>query len=168
MSLSEDNLTPATARSYALPHGHRLHGKRAFDAVFDAQMRKTAGPLLAFSIPNALGHPRLGLSVSRRVGNAVKRNRIKRLLREAFRLTQHDWPEGYDVLLVVRPHETFKLSQYQDFLRQVMAHMHPAWQKRQRKQQASAEAAKSKAIPPEQDAPEQAPPQTPDTPGPAA
>lgn len=121
------------APSYSFPHDRRLHGKRAFSAVFDAQMRKPAGPVVAWAVPNDLGHPRLGLSVSRRVGNAVKRNRIKRLLREAFRLTQHDWPSGYDVVLVVRPHEALELADYQAMLRQVMGSIHQQWEKRRRR-----------------------------------
>jgi len=44
---------------------------------------------------------RIGIVVGRRFGRAVRRNRFKRLVREAFRLRQAEWPDGFDV--VVRP-----------------------------------------------------------------
>jgi ribonuclease P protein component len=47
--------------------------------------------------------PRLGLSVSRKVGGAVERNRVKRLLREAFALESSRLPAGMDVVVVARP-----------------------------------------------------------------
>lgn len=46
--------------------------------------------------------PRLGITASRKTGNAVRRNRAKRLIREAFRATRGLWPEDMDVVVVVR------------------------------------------------------------------
>jgi putative membrane protein insertion efficiency factor len=78
--------------------------------VFEGKTRQSRGPITIYSLPNSLGHPRLGISISRKVGTAPKRNRIKRLLRESFRLMRHDLPTGYDWVLVVRPHETAILA----------------------------------------------------------
>jgi ribonuclease P protein component len=94
----------------------RLSGAPAFKAVYDADTKRHAGPLTFFARPNGLTHLRLGLSVSRRVGNAVKRSRIKRLLREAFRTTRHQMPAGYDIVVVVRPHEPIRFAEYQQIM----------------------------------------------------
>lgn len=56
--------------------------------------------LLVFGCANGLPHPRLGLSVSRKVGPATVRNRWKRLLREAFRLRRSELPPGVDLVIV--------------------------------------------------------------------
>jgi len=55
-----------------------------------------------FGCANGLPHPRLGLSVSRKIGKAVVRNRWKRLVREAFRLSREQLPAGIDLVVVPR------------------------------------------------------------------
>ncbi len=108
----------------------RLHGRRAFQGVFDAGVRKRAGPLTVFTLPNALGRARIGLSVSRRVGGAVLRHRIKRRLREAFRLSQHDLPGAYDMVIVVYRHDVLPLGDYQQLLWQAVHALDKTWQRK--------------------------------------
>ena len=117
-------------KSYTFPKRMRLGGRGTFSAIFDRGVRNAKGPLLVVTAPNDVGHPRLGLSVPKRVGTAPKRNRIKRLVREAFRLMQHDFPGGYDVVVVLRPHETATLAEYQRLLSGLVVKGVNAWGKR--------------------------------------
>jgi ribonuclease P protein component len=117
-------------RTYRYSPRHRLRHAREFDAVYAARTREARGPLTVFALPNVLGHPRLGLAVGRKVGTAPKRNRIKRLLREAFRLMQHDLPRGYDLVINVRPHETALLADYQRMLAGAVVKLHGKWETR--------------------------------------
>jgi ribonuclease P protein component len=116
--------------SLAFPKSHHLRSPREFDAVYAAKTREARGPVTVYAKPNGLAHPRLGLSVSRKVGNAVRRNRIRRLLREAMRLMQHDFPAGYDLVIVVRPHEPLMLADYQRLLAGAVLKLHNVWRKR--------------------------------------
>ncbi len=95
-------------------------------------MREARGPLTVYGLPNGLGYPRLGMSVGRKVGNAVRRNRIRRLIRESFRLMQHDLPEGYDLVVVVRPHEPLILAEYQKLMMAMAVRLHQGWKRRTR------------------------------------
>lgn len=82
----------------------RLSRSSEFERVY-RQGRSTANRhLVLYAFANPASHePRLGLSVSRKVGGAVQRNRIKRLLREAFARETNSLARGQDVVVVARP-----------------------------------------------------------------
>src|SRR5690554_6806398 len=65
-------------------------------------IRKTSENLVVYARPNDLGWCRIGLTVSRKVGNAVIRNLWKRRLREIFRLNKSRFPQGHDMVIIVR------------------------------------------------------------------
>src|ERR671938_349613 len=109
---------------YTFDKTQRVRSRIEFAHVFEQGIRQARGPLAAVAIPNQLERSRLGLSVPRRVGTAPRRNRIKRLLRESFRLMQHDFPRGYDLIIIVRPHEPMILAEYQRLLSALMVKLH--------------------------------------------
>ena len=83
------------------PHEH-LRRPADFKRAFDRRRSAADGKLIVYVCENGLPHLRLGLSVSRKNGPAVHRNRMRRLYREAFRLTRHEMPTGLDLVLVPR------------------------------------------------------------------
>jgi len=117
---------------YSYPRTRRMVSKRDFQAAYAARVRMVAGPLQVHVRPNDLPHCRLGLAVPVAVGTAVVRNRIKRQLREAFRLMQHDLPPGYDVAVTVRPHPALTVGEYQLLIGKAVKQGHETWTKRAR------------------------------------
>ena len=85
-------------------HGGRLSRSAEFERVYRHGRSAANRHLVLYSFPNpATERPRLGLSVSRKVGGAVERNLVKRLLREAFHGVEEELGDGQDVVLVARP-----------------------------------------------------------------
>jgi ribonuclease P protein component len=73
-----------------------------FRRAYALRASAASSSLLVYAAPNDRTVTRFGVSVSRKFGESVQRNRIKRLLREAFRLTQHELPKGFDLVLIPR------------------------------------------------------------------
>ena len=80
----------------------RLRQRREFERVYACRRRGAATALVVFVANGEAGRHRLGMAVPRRVGTAVIRNRIKRRLREAFRLNRHRIPGCYDIVVHAR------------------------------------------------------------------
>jgi ribonuclease P protein component len=82
-------------------HEH-LRRPQDFRRVYDFRRSVSDGHIIVYAAPNGLVHLRLGLSVSRKVGQATHRNRLRRLYREAFRLTRDEMPGGLDLVIIPR------------------------------------------------------------------
>ncbi len=100
----------------------RLKDNEAFQRVY-RDGRSWATPLLILrASPNDLPLSRIGYSTSKRIGKAVSRNRVKRLMREAVRAQAACLPAGWDLVLIARESSrAAALSQFQRALEQLLA-----------------------------------------------
>jgi len=76
-----------------------------FRAVFDGGRSAGAKRIVVFALKNGLGEGRLGITVSKKVGNAVVRNRSRRIIKESFRLfakTHKNLAHGFDIVVLAR------------------------------------------------------------------
>lgn len=91
---------PTPARTFK--KRDRVHGHDSFDDVFAHGTRAASNAMLVLVTRNAANIARIGISVGRKYGDSPRRNRAKRLLREAFRLNRAQLDAGYDYVVVPR------------------------------------------------------------------
>ena len=93
-------------KQYTFPKEKRLSSNKLFLSILSSGRRVGRGStppfMTIYKASNECGFSRLGISVSKSYGNAVERNRIKRLIREVFRLNQHQIPAGFDYLVLIK------------------------------------------------------------------
>lgn len=85
------------------PRARRLRKRAEFERAYTEGTKQVAPKFVLFTRPNGLKHPRVGFTATRRLGNAVIRNRARRLLREAIRSRWEGFAAGYDYVVVARP-----------------------------------------------------------------
>ncbi len=93
--------SPTKPARLFLPRETRVVRKSDFERAWKAGSRARGDVLLVVAAANGMPLARIGLSVGKKVWKrAVDRNRVRRLFREAFRLTRHELPAGHDFILV--------------------------------------------------------------------
>ena len=101
---------------YTFSRDQRIKSQLDFVSITRKGSRLVRGPLICNASRSSAPRTRIGIRISRRCGTAAVRNRIKRLLRESFRLMQHDWPLAVDLIVTVKPHAPLGLAEYQKLL----------------------------------------------------
>jgi ribonuclease P protein component len=87
------------AKSEEFPHKVRIVRSSDYRDLYKTGRKVNSERFVLFGRVNNVGHPRLGLTVSRKVGGAVVRNRVKRLFREIFRRSPEQFPCQFDIVV---------------------------------------------------------------------
>lgn len=85
-----------------LSKNSRLRRNSSFQAVYRSGKSYANKNMVLYVLPQRGGQRRVGFAAGKRLGSAVIRNRVKRLLREAYRLHQHRLATGFDLVIVGR------------------------------------------------------------------
>ena len=107
----------------SFPSQQRLKTTAQFQAIYQLRQSVADGTLIVYGARNQLGHARLGLSVSRKVGKAHDRNLWKRLIREAFRRSALRG-DGLDLIVIPRQGIPARWSSVSESLPQLVRRLH--------------------------------------------
>ena len=94
--------------TFKLPKTALLRKGREFEKVYRKGKRRRCEGYSLIYCANDLGYNRIGISIHRKLKGVVKRNRIKRIVRESFRLHRRLYPECADIVFAVRPDFSFQ------------------------------------------------------------
>ena len=94
---------------------------REFQTVYESGVSFANRNLVMYVLPNDLSDNRIGISVSKKVGNSVVRHHVKRIIRESYRLTRDNVNNGLDIVVIAR--KEAKEKSYQE-LEQSMMHLY--------------------------------------------
>ncbi|MFC1591134.1 ribonuclease P protein component [Thermodesulfobacteriota bacterium] len=89
--------------AFSFTKKNRIRKRHEFIKIYRTGSKRESQHFIISQTPNNLPWRRLGVTVSKRVGNAVQRNYVKRRLREFFRLHQHQLPSSYDFVITAKP-----------------------------------------------------------------
>jgi len=88
------------------PEGHparfRVRKRTAFQHAYTSGKKRVGPNCVLFAVPNGREDSRLGVTATKKLGNAVRRNRARRIVREAFRRVRPQLAGGYDYVVVAR------------------------------------------------------------------
>lgn len=101
-------------RQFSLSKKDRLVSNEQFRSVLARKQRASDDLLIVYLAQNDSGFRRLGVSVGKSCGSAVVRNRLKRLIREAFRLSKDQLPDCFDYLIMICPAWRVKFNNKED------------------------------------------------------
>lgn len=90
-------------RQFSFSKKNRLLTNEQFQSVLALKRRASDDLLIVYLAKNECHYPRLGVSVGKMCGSAVIRNRLKRLIREGFRLSKGQMPDDFDYLVMISP-----------------------------------------------------------------
>jgi ribonuclease P protein component len=116
-------MPPTPSKSFTFRKAEHLRSPADFRRVYDRQCSLSDGWIIVYARENGLAHLRLGMSVARKFGTAPHRNRLRRLFREAFRLTKHELPTGLDLVLIPRRAEEPTLADLQRSLKHLVTRL---------------------------------------------
>jgi len=104
-----------TRKAESLPRSHRIQKRRDFLRAYEGGDKTFGRFVVVFTIANHLGHPRLGITVTRKLGSATVRNRAKRWVREVFRTTRATVVGEVSVDVVVNVKPVAREAAFSDF-----------------------------------------------------
>jgi ribonuclease P protein component len=104
-------------KEFSYRKSERVTNKSRFRAIYDQGVWVSSRNFTIVACSNAAGIKRLGITVTKKSGNSVKRNRIKRLIREFFRLNKDLFPAGHDIVIMAK--KNVPLLGYRDTCREL-------------------------------------------------